>query len=382
MKTSTGRKKAISYVFSRLIWGYGFGYILMMLGIEAIKQGASSPRPDFLARCNPTWEAVPSASIAGQTVVANFSDLEGQLRRLATLYPNREDLDKAAISRGLPTWTQLNSLLQDREVSYYDNINSSSKKEQQINGIQIESLTNDAFAPSFAQSSLAIRALKSDPVYPAGKVYAVCNGDSSVITEGRKSFPSGHASSSFFSFLYPVLVMQRQWSYPSASHLRFVIQTIFMGLAGYVTASRYADYWHRPIDLIIGSILGIVFAVWSEYMCYRRSSAAILLPTEKEQMYEEAKAFETQNIEDCIFAEVLSSARAVLENRGGDLSVTTLLRNKVLYEDDLETLASLRHGAVLRDEESEVAHLSGRGGGTNNPRHNQPTIVDLPGSFR
>ncbi|KFO71561.1 Phosphatidate phosphatase PPAPDC1B, partial [Cuculus canorus] len=72
--------------------------------------------------------------------------------------------------------------------------------------------------------------------FPDGRANAelVCTGDPGTVNEGRKSFPSGHASSLF--------------------------------LATLVAVSRTCDYKHHWEDVLVGSALGFVLA----YLCYRQ----------------------------------------------------------------------------------------------------------------
>ncbi|KAK4527248.1 hypothetical protein GAYE_SCF37G5170 [Galdieria yellowstonensis] len=83
------------------------------------------------------------------------------------------------------------------------------------------------------------------------------------IANGRKSFPSGHASSAtslcFFFVLYLIDKSTKVTS-PWVAQLLQVIALFPLAFGFYVGASRIVDNRHHPADVVAGSLLGIVFA--------------------------------------------------------------------------------------------------------------------------
>ena len=86
------------------------------------------------------------------------------------------------------------------------------------------------------------------------------NHDISEIEESRKSFPSGHASISFYSMLFLILFLHNSWK-SKRSFLgllpRFV-QFILFFLALYATITRSVDNKHHVGDIIAGICLGTI----------------------------------------------------------------------------------------------------------------------------
>ncbi|CAB3224491.1 unnamed protein product [Arctia plantaginis] len=96
-----------------------------------------------------------------------------------------------------------------------------------------------------------------------------CTGDPADIIEGKKSFPSGHSSLSFCS-----LGMASAWlcgrlgvlSRRRGSGLRVITCLAPLMVAACVALSRTCDYHHHWQDILVGSILGYVVAIF----CYRQ----------------------------------------------------------------------------------------------------------------
>eukprot|EP00871_Galdieria_phlegrea_P001658 jgi/Galph1/2493/GphlegSOOS_G1147.1 len=84
-----------------------------------------------------------------------------------------------------------------------------------------------------------------------------------AINNGRKSFPSGHASSamslSFYFILYLVWKSTKVTS-PWLAQLLQIFSLFPLGFGFYVGSSRIVDNRHHPADVVAGSVLGILFA--------------------------------------------------------------------------------------------------------------------------
>ena len=126
--------------------------------------------------------------------------------------------------------------------------------------------------------------LRPDFLHRCKPFNGVCTGDPRTVAEGRKSFVSGHASTSFYIVTYLVIWMWLEgWSKlgiragirSSSGIVLFFTFTPFM-LCAYVAISRTQvtfinkQYVHHPEDVLAGSILGIVVAVVVLLFHYRQ----------------------------------------------------------------------------------------------------------------
>ncbi|KAM9608974.1 phospholipid phosphatase 5 isoform 2-T4 [Morphnus guianensis] len=95
--------------------------------------------------------------------------------------------------------------------------------------------------------------------FPNGRANAelVCTGDPGIVTEGRKSFPSGHASSGKLRCFAPGR---------GGRALRLCAFLLPLFLATLIAVSRTCDYKHHWQDVLVGSVIGFVLA----YLCYRQ----------------------------------------------------------------------------------------------------------------
>ncbi|XP_076214933.1 phospholipid phosphatase 5 isoform X3 [Aptenodytes patagonicus] len=95
--------------------------------------------------------------------------------------------------------------------------------------------------------------------FPDGRANAelVCTGDPGIVTEGRKSFPSGHASSGKLRCFTPG---------QGGRALRLCTFLLPLFLATLIAVSRTCDYKHHWQDVLVGSAIGFVLA----YLCYRQ----------------------------------------------------------------------------------------------------------------
>eukprot|EP00741_Cyanophora_paradoxa_P008754 tig00000140_g8475.t1 len=118
----------------------------------------------------------------------------------------------------------------------------------------------------------AVAFLKAAPA--SGRPYlttADCLGDKKVITEGRKSFFSGHTSSAFTIAVYVALffhsVLFEVVRKLNAGHLPHVWRsilslTLVLG-AFFIAASRLRDSRHHVEDVLVGAVVGAVMGAVS-----------------------------------------------------------------------------------------------------------------------
>ena len=96
---------------------------------------------------------------------------------------------------------------------------------------------------------------------------AKCLGDPSVVEEGRKSFPSGHASLSFagLSMLTFYILGKLQIIDRGQRALLAEWMLAFLPVVGalMVALSRVSDYRHHWQDVTVGSLLGLGLSYWA-----------------------------------------------------------------------------------------------------------------------
>eukprot|EP01101_Sappina_pedata_P003335 TRINITY_DN13578_c0_g1_i1.p1 TRINITY_DN13578_c0_g1~~TRINITY_DN13578_c0_g1_i1.p1 ORF type:complete len:305 (-),score=70.20 TRINITY_DN13578_c0_g1_i1:38-847(-) len=97
--------------------------------------------------------------------------------------------------------------------------------------------------------------------------------ESFYLQDGRMTFPSGHASMSWFSFGFLALYLCGKLrpfdgSRSHSAFARSVIVMFFPLFATYVCATRVADFRHFLRDVSVGSLLGIVWALISYHLFY------------------------------------------------------------------------------------------------------------------
>ncbi|XP_074330888.1 putative lipid phosphate phosphatase 4 [Apium graveolens] len=88
----------------------------------------------------------------------------------------------------------------------------------------------------------------------------LCHGDSKIIKEGYKSFPSGHSSWSFAGLGFLGLYLSGKIrAFDRRGHAaKLCIVILPYLLAALVGVSRVDDYWHHWTDVFSGALLGII----------------------------------------------------------------------------------------------------------------------------
>ena len=109
-----------------------------------------------------------------------------------------------------------------------------------------------------------------------------------MLREARLSFMSGHASFSFYCATFLILYLQARLNKFPESSLGFVnitrqilkvlrpfMQFGFFILAFWIALTRVSDYFHHPLDITMGSLVGIGFAVATVSVadCFNKETA-------------------------------------------------------------------------------------------------------------
>lgn len=101
-------------------------------------------------------------------------------------------------------------------------------------------------------------------LYP-GVDFKCMQSDPKQVNDSRKSFPSGHSSSTFYAMIFLIFYIHRVWNKRSLGLLPQFFQVCFFGFAVFVAISRVLDNKHHPTDVLAGSLLGILVAVFTSY---------------------------------------------------------------------------------------------------------------------
>ncbi|KAJ1906269.1 hypothetical protein LPJ81_001435 [Coemansia sp. IMI 209127] len=100
---------------------------------------------------------------------------------------------------------------------------------------------------------------------------SICTQENiAVLNEGFRSFPSGHTSLSFAGMTYLTFYLAGKLHLFDGQGHSYKPFVVFMPLlvAAIVGATRVADYWHHPTDVLFGAMIGIVTATFSYHQYY------------------------------------------------------------------------------------------------------------------
>ena len=93
--------------------------------------------------------------------------------------------------------------------------------------------------------------------------FSCSNPNAYDIDESRKSFPSGHSSTVFYMSLFLIFFINKMWNKRNLGLLPQFVQFLLLVLAFFTALSRVVDNKHHPTDVMAGSVLGIVNAVFT-----------------------------------------------------------------------------------------------------------------------
>lgn len=88
-----------------------------------------------------------------------------------------------------------------------------------------------------------------------------CANEAAYI-ESRVSFPSAHASISFYVMTYMVLYIHCRVTWNESVLFKYAAEFICILYAISVSVSRFSDNMHSSYDVLFGAFIGVTFAVW------------------------------------------------------------------------------------------------------------------------
>lgn len=90
-----------------------------------------------------------------------------------------------------------------------------------------------------------------------------CRTDAKTVKDARLSWPSGHSSFSFYCMLFLILYLEARLRLLKLRYFKTLIQ-MTAAITAFLTAiSRISDYKHRYSDVVSGSVLGIIVALFT-----------------------------------------------------------------------------------------------------------------------
>jgi len=103
-----------------------------------------------------------------------------------------------------------------------------------------------------------------------GNISKCLETDKRIITEGERSFPSGHASLSFQNFgLAGLLFLQlAQIRFRSHRFGQGVVVMVMFAAACIVATTRTRDNWHNYDDILAGAVIGSACSAFSFTLHY------------------------------------------------------------------------------------------------------------------
>lgn len=124
--------------------------------------------------------------------------------------------------------------------------------------------------PDFESRELIVYCAQEEAPFPEDHPCAdvtVPEGEDveAILVDGRRSFPSGHASMGLSLYTYAALVMGGRFVWGrnatrTSRGLGIFAQTIAMGVGVFIAASRLDDGRHHPTDVFTGALIGFGMA--------------------------------------------------------------------------------------------------------------------------
>lgn len=105
--------------------------------------------------------------------------------------------------------------------------------------------------------------------------------------ESRVSFPSAHASISFYIMAYMAMYIHSRVTWTGSDLFKYAAEFVCILYATSISISRVSDYMHSSYDVLFGAFVGVSFAVWmvSCETDFLKNKQVYDLPVDQEQEY-------------------------------------------------------------------------------------------------
>uniref|UniRef100_A0A0N4Z8U8 AcidPPc domain-containing protein n=1 Tax=Parastrongyloides trichosuri TaxID=131310 RepID=A0A0N4Z8U8_PARTI len=115
---------------------------------------------------------------------------------------------------------------------------------------------------------------KFNPLYVSS--YECLGANKKLIRAAHMSFYSGHSAFSFFVAVYMMIYLHYRVNLKGVlKYLVHLVQFLYIVLASTIAISRITDNWHHPSDVVIGSLVGIIFAFMTTFKLAKISEVDI-----------------------------------------------------------------------------------------------------------
>jgi phosphatidate phosphatase len=103
-----------------------------------------------------------------------------------------------------------------------------------------------------------------NPIYTGGSFCS--NNNAAAVKEARMSFPSGHSSYSWYTMLFLIIFIEARLFLLRLRYIKPLIQLCAFSAAFVTMLSRVSDYHHRGSDVIGGTFLGCIVALFVTFV--------------------------------------------------------------------------------------------------------------------
>lgn len=90
-----------------------------------------------------------------------------------------------------------------------------------------------------------------------------------ALRQARLSFPSGHSSLAMFTSVLLMFYIEFRVNSPRFTLIKPFVQFILLTLGVCCCYTRISDYWHHWSDVVAGSVIGVMFAVYTVFHMMR-----------------------------------------------------------------------------------------------------------------